>query len=110
MIEKMYHFIETIQSYPSKNILTKLLSLYGLWSLENHISILYEGGFTTNSQISFYIKEGILQLCDQLKNEAIALVDVIAPDDFLISSPLGKSDGQVYILSFILIIAVIKNI
>ncbi|XP_023232107.1 peroxisomal acyl-coenzyme A oxidase 3-like [Centruroides sculpturatus] len=42
------------------------------------------------------IKDGILSLCSFLKNEAIALADVISPPDFILNSVLGNSDGQVY--------------
>ena len=33
----------------------------------------------------------------QLKDEAVSLVDVIAPPDFVLQSPIGASDGQVTI-------------
>ena len=31
----------------------------------------------------------------QLKNEAVSLVDVIAPPDFILQSPIGSSNGEV---------------
>lgn len=31
-----------------------------------------------------------------LKNDAVSLVDAIAPNDFILNSPLGMSDGNVY--------------
>lgn len=31
----------------------------------------------------------------QLKDEAVSLVDVVAPPDFILKSPIGASDGQV---------------
>lgn len=31
----------------------------------------------------------------QLKDDAVALVDVLAPTDFILNSPLGQADGQV---------------
>jgi len=31
----------------------------------------------------------------QLKNEAVSLVDVIAPPDFILPSPIGSSSGEV---------------
>ena len=41
------------------------------------------------------IKEAILQLCGALKTDSVALVDAIAPPDFILNSPIGNSDGQV---------------
>lgn len=32
----------------------------------------------------------------QLKDDAVALVDVIAPPDFVLDSPIGRADGQLY--------------
>ena len=34
-------------------------------------------------------------LCTQLKNEAVALVDALAPPDFILNSPIGHSNGKV---------------
>lgn len=42
------------------------------------------------------IKHGVLELLKQLKNDAISIVDAIAPTDFVLNSPLGMSDGEVY--------------
>lgn len=32
----------------------------------------------------------------ELKNDAVSLIDTIAPTDFILNSPLGMSDGNVY--------------
>ena len=31
----------------------------------------------------------------QLKDDSVALVDVIAPPDFILDSPIGRADGEV---------------
>lgn len=31
----------------------------------------------------------------QLKDDAVALVDVFAPSDFILNSPIGKANGEV---------------
>jgi len=77
-------------------VLKRLGSLYGLWSLEKHLPTLYEGGYCSGPTPTRYIRESILKLCAQLKDEAVALVDVVAPPDFMLNSALGKSDGQIY--------------
>ena len=76
--------------------LRKLLLLFGLWSLEKHMATLYQGGYATGPVPSSLIREGILDLCCALKGDAVALVDAIAPPDFILNSCLGQSDGEVY--------------
>lgn len=42
------------------------------------------------------IKKSVLDLLKELKNDSISIVDAIAPKDFVLNSPLGMSDGEVY--------------
>ncbi|XP_049829778.1 peroxisomal acyl-coenzyme A oxidase 3-like isoform X2 [Schistocerca gregaria] len=79
-----------------REVLTKLCSLYGTWSLEKHTTVLYQGGYAKGPQAAEMIQEGILLLCAQLKNNAVSLADAIAPPDFILNSVLGKSDGKIY--------------
>uniref|UniRef100_A0A672YLP8 Acyl-coenzyme A oxidase n=1 Tax=Sphaeramia orbicularis TaxID=375764 RepID=A0A672YLP8_9TELE len=64
-------------------VLKKLFALYGLWSLNNHMATLYQG------------KHWMQGSCG-LKDDAVALVDVFAPPDFILNSPIGNADGQLY--------------
>lgn len=50
----------------------------------------------TSSRSVELLKAGIIELLPKLKDDAIPLIDAIAPTDFIINSPLGMSDGQVY--------------
>jgi acyl-CoA oxidase len=77
-------------------VLRKLVLLYGLWSLEKHMATLYQGGYAEGPTPSNIIREGILELCFALKGDAVALVDAIAPPDFILNSVIGNSDGEVY--------------
>lgn len=56
---------------------------------------LYQGGFATGPEPATIIQDSVLKLCSELKDDAIALIDVIAPPDFILKSVLGASDGQV---------------
>jgi len=42
------------------------------------------------------IRETILELCGEMKDDAIALVDAMAPPDYVLNSILGESTGLVY--------------
>ncbi|XP_053560151.1 peroxisomal acyl-coenzyme A oxidase 3 [Bombina bombina] len=77
-------------------VLKKLCALYGLWSLNKHLSLLYQGGYCTGEVAGRIIQGAVLELCSKLKDDAIALVDAIAPPDFILNSPIGKADGELY--------------
>ncbi|KAK7867136.1 hypothetical protein R5R35_005852 [Gryllus longicercus] len=96
VIQLFLKFLNEIEDTNIRLILRKLCSLYGLWSLQNHLGILYEARIIEGNVTSKLLKQGVLQLCEELKPEAITLVDALAPPDFILNSVLGMSDGQVY--------------
>lgn len=79
-----------------RDVLSRLSLLYALWSLSRHMTLLYQGGYLSGKQAGEALEDAILDLCAQLKDDAVALVDVIAPPDFVLNSPIGRADGQLY--------------
>lgn len=55
---------------------------------------LFLGNYIDSVQ-SQLILDSITSLCGELKNEAVSLVDVVAPPDFILNSVLGNADGEV---------------
>lgn len=77
-------------------VLGRLCALYGLWALNQHMALLYRDGYFSGPQAGQMIERCILDLCTQLKDDAVALVDAIAPPDFILASPIARADGELY--------------
>jgi len=97
----MLYFIKCLKDpkwkVNERKVLTQLCSLFGAITLEKRLGDLYGGGYASpNSKIHNLLREGIIMLCKDLVDNAVALVDVLAPSDFVLNSPLGMSDGEVY--------------
>ncbi|GAB0095269.1 Acyl-coenzyme A oxidase [Sergentomyia squamirostris] len=83
-------------SSAERQALTRLLSLFGAFLLTKHLGLLYQGGFASNTLAGELYEQGILSLLSVIKHDAIALADALAPPDFILNSPLGASNGEVY--------------
>ena len=80
--------------------LDRILYLTALYFLDKHLAEFYQGGFFSTSYTSVkpneLIRQTILDLCAQMKNDAVALVDTMAPPDYILNFLLGDSRGDVY--------------
>ncbi|UYV61380.1 ACOX3 [Cordylochernes scorpioides] len=77
-------------------VLNDIGLLFAQWCLQKRLDILYEGEYCRGPLFGRSLKAAILDLCDRLKPEALALADAVAPPDFVLNSCLGMSDGQTY--------------
>ncbi|CAF91771.1 unnamed protein product [Tetraodon nigroviridis] len=93
-----FHELVQDQRTPAglRPVLQKLCALFGLWSLSRHTGTLYQGGHMSGEEPAELLQSAVLTLCAQLKDDAVALVDVLAPTDFILNSPIGQADGQLY--------------
>ena len=91
----MLTVIDTAPDVNIRNVLLKLFSLYGLYNIEKFLPSLFGGGYVQNYKATNLVHEAVLKLCKELKNDAVALIDALAPPDFVLNSILGESDGQV---------------
>ncbi|KAJ3658028.1 hypothetical protein Zmor_009794 [Zophobas morio] len=95
-LQRMITVINRSPDANIRNVLLKLFSLYGLYNIEKFLPSLFGGGYVEKPEATNLVHEAVLTLCRDLKNDAVALIDAIAPPDFLLNSILGKSDGRVY--------------
>uniref|UniRef100_A0A3B4TMA9 Acyl-coenzyme A oxidase n=1 Tax=Seriola dumerili TaxID=41447 RepID=A0A3B4TMA9_SERDU len=95
---RRFHEQTTDEDTPAglRPVLRKLCALYGLWSLSSHMATLYQGNYLSGREPAELVQMSILSLCSQLKDDAVSLVDVLAPTDFMLNSPVGYADGQLY--------------
>lgn len=94
-LHRMLVVIDSAADVAIKNVLLKLFALYGVWSLEKYLATLYQGGYASGSKLTTLVHDAILKLCNDLKDDAVSLIDAIAPPDFAVDSVLGYSDGMV---------------
>ncbi|KAI5641641.1 acyl-CoA oxidase domain-containing protein [Phthorimaea operculella] len=92
------HFYRTAMAFQDascRNVLLKLVALYGAFMLEKHMATLYIGGFFQKEQ-GLVLREGILKLCSEVAPQSVSLADTLAPPDWCLNSVLGMSDGEAY--------------
>lgn len=79
-----------------KTVVERLLHLGALQLLEKYISIFYQGGYFTAEAPALLIRHTIIELCGEMKNDALGVVDAMAPPDYVINSALGDASGEAY--------------
>jgi acyl-CoA oxidase len=73
--------------------------LYGLYTIEENAGAFLQFEYFTPAQIEF-VRASVNNLCKEVREQAIPLVDSFNLTDYIINSPLGRKDGNVYVHYF----------
>uniref|UniRef100_A0A182YEA8 Acyl-coenzyme A oxidase n=1 Tax=Anopheles stephensi TaxID=30069 RepID=A0A182YEA8_ANOST len=95
IFDSFCNFLHTMDHAPERAYLTRLAELYGTTLLRKHMATLQSAGYF-NANAFALVQEAILQLLPAVKRDAVAMIDSLAPPDFMLNSPLGAADGNVY--------------
>jgi acyl-CoA oxidase len=91
---------EQIHDVSIRHLMKQLCDLF-VWNFLVHcFDIALEGHYVTDGLQVHLIKDYISELCDLIREQAIPLVDAFNFSDFILRSPLGRYDGNVYTYYF----------
>jgi len=94
MLQQFIQAVGGVNDKPVRTVLERVCALYALSSIQDdQWSGL--GIFTLQSEIKI-IRNAIISLLNLLRPDAISLVDAFDIPDRVLSSTLGRSDGNVY--------------
>ncbi|CAO3570441.1 unnamed protein product [Mortierella alpina] len=90
-------FAQAVKSAPEglRPILAKVCFLYGLYSIEQNAGFFLQYRYFTPSQMDF-VRAQVNVYCREVRQEYIPLIDAFNYSDYMINSPLGVYDGNVY--------------
>ncbi|KOS12872.1 acyl- oxidase [Malassezia pachydermatis] len=78
-----------------KKTMATLAKLYGLWQMEEKSGFLLRSGWLKPEQFD-YVSRRVTELCAEVRSFAIPLIDSFEYSDFVINSPFGRYDGNIY--------------
>jgi acyl-CoA oxidase len=76
-------------------VLAQLCSLYALNSVSEQAGWFLQFGYFRPEHLT-RIQARVLELLEELRPQAVALTDAFGYTDYVINSPLGCSDGDIY--------------
>ncbi|KAI9498239.1 acyl-CoA dehydrogenase/oxidase C-terminal [Zychaea mexicana] len=82
-----------------KSVLMDVCMLYGLYTVEENAGAFLQYEYFTPTQIE-YVRAQTNVLCKAVRDQAIPLIDSFNFSDYVINSPLGRADGNVYVHYF----------
>ncbi|XP_021378180.1 peroxisomal acyl-coenzyme A oxidase 1-like [Mizuhopecten yessoensis] len=77
------------------NVLTSLCKLYAVHGVMEHLGEFIQDGYLSTSQVEA-VTGKLMALMKEIRHNAVALVDAFDYPDALLSSCLGRYDGNVY--------------
>ncbi|SAL95982.1 hypothetical protein [Absidia glauca] len=77
-------------------VLREVCLLYGLYAIEDNAGAFLQYEYFSPTQIEF-VRSQVNVLCKAVRDQAIPLVDAFNLSDYVINSPLGCKDGNVYV-------------
>ncbi|OBZ87095.1 putative peroxisomal acyl-coenzyme A oxidase 1.2 [Choanephora cucurbitarum] len=98
------NFLVTLQKDPSLilpenkpmlQVLKTLAYLFALNTIEKELSEFLLSGYLSSEQ-SVQLKQQVIALLEQVRPNAVGLVDAFALPDYYLNSALGRYDGKVY--------------
>ena len=95
MLNEFKQRLEGCSDAATKKVFEKLYDLYAYNKLEVNSSIWLEIGYINSKDLSF-VREKVVTLCSEVKDEAIGIIDAITLPDELLNSAIGAADGDVY--------------
>ncbi|CEP07412.1 hypothetical protein [Parasitella parasitica] len=82
-----------------RSVLMDVCLLYGLYTIEENAGAFLQYEFFSPQQME-YIRNKTNELCAAVRDQAIPLVDSFNLSDYMVNSPLGRADGNVYVHYF----------
>ncbi|CAG9326346.1 unnamed protein product [Blepharisma stoltei] len=95
MLKELNNFVKELQtSCPATaQIVQSIMLLYGVHVLENESGMI-KTQFTENEVR--WINDTVIELCNEVGENAVNIMDAVAFPDHVVASVLGHSDGQAY--------------
>ncbi|KAJ1668112.1 fatty-acyl coenzyme A oxidase [Coemansia sp. RSA 1813] len=80
---------------PLRSVLTLLAQLFGAHSAVQHSGEFLQSGFYSGAQVDT-LKAFVNTACADVRKDAVPLTDAFGYTDYMVNSPLGRYDGNVY--------------
>ncbi|KAJ2602578.1 fatty-acyl coenzyme A oxidase [Coemansia sp. RSA 1721] len=93
----LHRFAAQVEQSPTslRPILTLLAQLFGAHSAIQHSGEFLQSGFYAGAQIET-LKAFVNHACSEVRKDAVPLTDAFGYTDYVVNSPLGRYDGDVY--------------